>query len=279
MKFKILYISMALSGAAFLFMNNSSGAAEVQGQDRTGSPFSNATCQACHSAGAFSPSLDLEILDGGTPVTSYEPGQAYTMRLTVNATGSPSSYGYQAVALAGGDNMQAGTFQNPGSGQQITMLGGRQYPEQSQRIATNTFEMEWVAPAAGTGEVRFFSSAVAANSAAGSGGDGAATLDSPVVLSEMSPNSTSGIAALQGEIRLFPNPAQDVAQLSLAQAENGRYQIDILSLNGQVVQSSNLQVDGGQATAALDVQRLAVGAYRVRVSHKGKVKALPLIKY
>ena len=113
MKLKVVYSLFFAFLSIILFLNFSGGPARTQSQDRTGGPFSPAPCQTCHTAGAFSPELIVEILDGDDAITDYEPGKTYTFRATINTTGSPAEYGFQAVALSGQDNVNAGTFGEP----------------------------------------------------------------------------------------------------------------------------------------------------------------------
>lgn len=277
MKLKFLYTLFATVCGAFLLLNNSSGAGAVQNQDRTGSPLSSATCQACHSANAFSPTISLEILENDAPITAYTPGQTYVMRVSAGFTGSPQAFGFQAVALNGSNNQQAGNFQNPPSGTQITNLNGRQYPEHSQRSQSNTFEMEWVAPEAGTGEVRFHSSIVAANNAGGSTGDGAASLGSPVTLSEGAPSSRTNANNLDAAISVFPNPASHNATLRLTDARSGQYEISLISAHGQHLSTQQLQAEGA-ATTELYLANHPAGVYFVRISDGQRTAVRRLVK-
>jgi hypothetical protein len=265
MRFKIIYTLFALAGLAFLFFNNSSGAAEVQGIDRTGSPISPGPCQNCHSSGSFSPSVNLDILKDGEVVQTYMPGEVYTMRVTANHSGSPASFGFQAVALTGEDDVQAGAFDNPGDGIQITSLNNRQYPEHSRRNESNIFEVEWTAPAAGTGDVRFYSSVVAANNGSGSGGDGSAFLNNPVVISEATTNSQD-VTKLLAEFNAFPNPVSDRLQLQWQGEESGDYRIEVYDINGRLVQQQPQQVAPGQQSATIEVSNMPAGLYQVRIT-------------
>lgn len=265
MKFKMIYTLFALAGLAFLFWNNSSGAAEVQGQDRTNSPLSNAPCTACHSAGVFSPSVDLAILKDGESVQEYTPGGVYTMRVTANHSGTPASFGFQAVALAGNDNNQAGAFSNPADGIQVTDLNGRQYPEHSRRNENNIFEVEWMAPAEGTGEVRFYSSVVAANNGSGSGGDGSAFLNNPVILSE-AVTSSRETAPLLSSFSVFPNPVADYLQLQWEGQERGVLRIEVFDLSGQLLVQQPQQMAASTQSASIDVSSLPSGLYQLRIT-------------
>ncbi|MCO6480250.1 MAG: T9SS type A sorting domain-containing protein [Phaeodactylibacter sp.] len=276
MKFRMLYTLFTLTGAALLWTNNSSGPASVQGLDRTGSPLSPGPCQACHSAGAFSPTLTLEILDGGAPVTEYEPGKTYRMRVVADADGA-AGYGFQAVALTGADDVQAGEFSNPGADIKVTPLNGRQYPEHSMRRTSNIFEIDWTAPEAGTGDVRFYSAVVAANGTGSSGGDGSAFLTSPVTLAEGAISSAED-KELFDAFTIFPNPMESRLNLRFNSRERGEYQLRVVSLQGQRLLERRIEVAAGEQVQGIDVNGLPTGVYTVSVTDGRKVSSRKVVK-
>jgi hypothetical protein len=199
--FKSSTIVLSLFGAlltAALFLGNAGGAALVQKTDRTGSPLSPGPCQACHSQGIFNPSLDVSLLAAGQPVTSYIPGEVYTFRVIVNANPNASLFGFQAVALLPNGDVQAGTFQGAPSGMGIRTVNDRKYPEHSFPSLKDTFSLQWVAPAANSGEVRFYASGVAANGNSDSSGDGSAT--KTLFITESGPSSLPENSSEQKEL-------------------------------------------------------------------------------
>lgn len=196
--------------ATTLFMASSAGAGSVQQQDRTGGPLANQFCGLCHSTGAFNPSINVKVLDGDTEVMAYQPGETYTLRITINADEGAVGYGFQAVALTGGDNLQAGSF-TAGTGTQVTTLNGRDYVEHSMRSASNTFEVQWQAPTTGLDDIRFYAAGVAANGNGTNAGDGAARLTAPLVLT-----STKRIPELAASLTAFPNPVTDALHLQIS---------------------------------------------------------------
>ncbi len=190
--FKLSTLVLAVFGALLtltLFWGNAGGAALVQKLDRTGSPLSPGPCQACHSQGNFNPSLDIKLLAADQPVSSYTPGETYTFRVIVNANANASLFGFQAVALFPNGDAQAGTFQGAPTGISIRTVNDRKYPEHTFPSLKDTFSLQWVAPAANSGEVRFYASGVAANGNSNSSGDGSATKS--LFISESGPSSTS----------------------------------------------------------------------------------------
>lgn len=201
-RYLVIYSFFSLVLLWLLLTGNSSGAMQEQGIDRTGSPFSPATCQECHLANAFNPSVQIALLDDGEPVTEYIPGESYTMQVTVHAAPQAARFGFQTVALAGADNHQAGTFQNAPFGIAIRTKEGRQYPEQSFKSLSGTFALPWVAPPSESGAVRFYAAGVAANNDSSSSGDGAASTMLEIQESSMSstlPANQSGRMDLRTE--------------------------------------------------------------------------------
>lgn len=260
MKLRILYTLFILAGTVFLFQSNSSGAAEIQGVDRTGSPLSPAACVACHSAGTFSAGIEVEVLDGGIAVNTYEAGQTYTLKVTATHSGFPAGFGFQAIGLKNSDDSQAGNFGTPPSGIQLTTLAGGQYAEQSSRSNSNVFEIDWEAPEAGSGDVDFYAAVVVADGMNGSGGDGAAFLTSPVTLTEVV-SSTADVDGLLADMTIFPNPVSDQFQLLLNSKENANYQLIIANMQGQQLLSQQVALTAGEQSQTIDISTLSKGVY------------------
>lgn len=260
----IYTLALAIAGI-ILWLGASNGPAAVQGADRTGSPVTSGTCAnaGCHAAGAFSPAINLVMLDDGTAVTSYIPGRTYTMRLTINTAMAAPVYGFQSVALRSG-NAQAGSF-TAGTGSRVTTLNNRQYVEHSQRSTSNIFEVTWTAPATDQGEVRVYASAVAANNIGGPAGDGSATLASPLVLTPMV-SSSNDLPQLATELRAFPNPAADWLQVGITMAQATHAQIRLVSLQGQTLLQQQSVLLPGQNDLRLDVGQLPAGYYTLEVT-------------
>jgi hypothetical protein len=168
---KIIFIGYAFMIIGyFVFSARSAGVAEIISSDATGSPLSEGlVCGDCHSGGSFNSMADLQILDGNTPVTSYIPGQTYTMTLQIS--GTAPHYGGQAVALKS-DNTNAGMMGVPTTPDtQVEFLGNVSYLEQSARSSSGIFTTTWTAPAAGSGNVNIHYIGNAVNGQATAGDD------------------------------------------------------------------------------------------------------------
>lgn len=259
-----------------LFLGNSSGPGAVQGKDRTGGPLSEGFCGNCHAAGAFNPSMVLELLQDGDVVNGYEAGETYTMRVTITAESGVQVYGFQAVALTGDDNLQAGSFA-PVAGTQITTLNDRDYIEHSERSDSNVFEIEWTAPSTGTGEVKFYSASVSANNAAGSGGDGAVFLTSPTVLQDLTVG-TNELPALATRLNAFPNPVVDQLNLQVEVTEGNRATLRVYSMLGQPMLQRDIELNAGVNNLSYDLSELAAGQYTIEISNNAAASQTMIFK-
>ncbi|MFM7667690.1 MAG: choice-of-anchor V domain-containing protein, partial [Bacteroidota bacterium] len=97
--------SHSISNDQFVLAPHNSGGAAA---GRTGAP-GEQNCTACHAGTAQDGANEnvLTLLDGSTPVTTYSPGQQYTVALQM--TSDPVKKGFQATALTSTTAM-AGTF-------------------------------------------------------------------------------------------------------------------------------------------------------------------------
>ncbi|MCI5083997.1 MAG: T9SS type A sorting domain-containing protein [Saprospiraceae bacterium] len=261
-----------------LFMNFSQGPANAQGQDRTGSPFteSSGTCQSCHSTGTFNPGLEIELLDNGTAVTEYEPNKTYTLRYTITANnGSPSGYGMQSVVLGTDDDSPVGSYGTAPSGMQLSDLEGRTYFEHQGINSNNVLEIEWTAPDAGVGSVTAYATGIAANGNGSSGGDAGAS--SSATFTEL----TTDIQELDGvfsRMAAFPNPVNERFQLSLNSTQAGTAQLLIADMTGRTIAEQQLALGLGANTFDLDAQNWEAGVYLLSVRMDNRVQTLRLMK-
>lgn len=123
---------------------------------------------SCHSSSATSTlTTTIQLLSGGTPVTTYTPGASYTIRITAsNSTGSTlSRFGYQVSVVkdVSGTISDAGTMSAPAGGHTvspgssgITVVEhtGVQSPSTgtgTSGATTYSRDIPWTAPSAGTG--------------------------------------------------------------------------------------------------------------------------------
>lgn len=277
MKFRIIYFSFLLLFTFALFLNYRTGPANFAQEDRTGGPFSDAPCQFCHTAGAFSPNLSVEILDGENAVTAYEPGKTYTLKAVISADAAAAVFGFQTVVLKDSDNTNAGSFGDAPEGMSVIELEGRQYAEHNIPNTENTFEIEWTAPESGTGEVNIYAACVAGNNNTSNSGDGSVFLVDPVMLTELVTNAEEQKLVFT-DLRLLNNPVFDVLSFKIWTTENELYQINISNISGQVIISKQLQLSDGENNGTVDLSNLPTGTYIFQITNGKAVIARKLLK-
>lgn len=176
----LISLAFAAISLFFLFSSNSNGRATQANTGNTGAPGETTTCSGCHSGGAYGTvTVTIQMFIDGTTtaVTSYNPGQTYDMRVTVqNSTGSPLGYGFQMTCLTSPANSPLGGYSALGSNvkQKLVTTGtymGRTYVEHNGVGTSNQFNLSWTAPAAGTGTVKFYAAGNCVNLSNSTSGD------------------------------------------------------------------------------------------------------------
>ena len=199
MKTKLLYLCCIVSAVvtSFVFMSYSLGPTQVIQLGYTGAPGeqSNEVCADCHTGGNYGPVVEmLTIYDNtGTAVSSYVPGDTYSVTLELMGSNNPVAFGFQMTALDDSAN-NAGSWLNLPTGIQEsisiadTINNNRVYIEHSQPSVAGSFAVNWQAPAAGTGDVTFYFVGNLVDGQNGAGGD----------------NGGSGSALTLTEFSVFP---------------------------------------------------------------------------
>jgi hypothetical protein len=274
MNFKFIYtLPLFLIVGFFLaFSNGPAGGDGGNGprmQDRSGSPFAitqGPTCAACHNNGSFNPGLTIDVLEDGSPIDEYVPGQTYTIRYTIEANaGSPSKFGVQSVILTDNDDSNAGTFGDAPSGTRVATIDTRKYFEHATGSAENTFEIEWTAPEDEAGDVTIFAAGVAANGNGTNGGDNgtAATL---ALAQSLNVSTFAGPELLPIKVNTFPNPVADRLNLRLDSQVAGFYDFEVLNLQGKRIWRTREQIMRGENNISAYVSDFPSGIYLVKIS-------------
>ncbi len=248
MKISILStLSTSIVIGAFILMSNSSGVAHQQNKDRTGAPGSDNTCQQCHGGGNYNPQVDVYLalpLGGGAGASQYVPGETHTLVVEVSSNGSPAGYGvHGTVVFADGSNAGELVDQDANDCIWLDEVDGRHIFEQNDLCDAGFFEVQWVAPPAGSGSVSVYVAAIAANGNSTSSGDafvgGQFDFDEGVTtVAEQHKEAFQAFSLGQGQVDL---------------QSDQRVQCVILSLDGRVL------FDGG----------LEAGRHTVSLGHAG----------
>ncbi|MBS1913723.1 MAG: hypothetical protein JST22_17175 [Bacteroidetes bacterium] len=73
-------------------------------------------------------------------------------------------------------------------------------------------------------------------------------------------------------VRVVPNPASTTADLAATRLETGRYQVQVVGVNGAVAARFDADIAAGQSLLrTLDVSRLASGYYVLRIVRNGSI--------
>jgi hypothetical protein len=275
---KNLYTLSAIMLGLGLWISNAAGPGTVQGIDRTGSPLSPGTCVDCHSGGTFSPSVTAQLLDNGTPVTEYQPDRDYTLRVTTTAgAGTPARYGFQAVALTGTGNTNAGTFgANPAGFKKIT-IQNRVYIEHSSPRTNNTMEFPWKSPATLDGTIRFYAAGLAANNSGSSLGDSGASLSEALAITPLV-SSAGEAAAVKPAIRVLGNPIGENLRLLFNSPESGHFLFELAAMDGRIIWRQTQAVQSGENQLNFDATALPRGTYLLRAQNGTGSIAVKVLK-
>jgi hypothetical protein len=234
---------------SILIIASSNGVTTSQSLDRTGSPVGTTQCGACHSGGNYNPTLLLRLKNSdGDIVTEYVPQQSYTLEVVFGGNTAPR-YGMQAVALVNGTNANAGSLSAANNKSKTSTLNSRIYADHNGFVSSNTFELNWTAPAQGTGNISFYAAGIAANGS-GSSGDSPVTA-SPLSVSEdltaepvdpIDPGTPTSIAGLDSDIwNIYPNPVIDFLTIQNQQMQTAN--VMVFNLSGKVIENINVSND------------------------------------
>lgn len=274
---RFLPIMVAL--AAFSLISFSGGLSS----DATGGPVSGGQycgVPSCHggSPGNFDPSLQIQLLDGEEAITEYTPGETYRLRVQINAAnGTPGGYGFQAVALDAED-AGIGSFSNPGDDVRNYILNERHYATHSTRSATNSFEIDWTAPAAGAGAVNFWIAGNAVNANGSNSGDNPVRTETPVTINEEQATSVREIASISSW-SVFPNPVGSTpVTIHLDAVDREQLNLRVVSMDGKSVFADRWVVQAGNNTRTLNLSDLPGGHYSVQLWNNKGVNTQTIVK-
>ncbi len=254
-------ISLGIYGLCFIvstwsLMSNSSGVP----QGVTGSPAeaSHNSCGTCHdSPSNYVPSVSLQILNQNqNVVTTYKPGESYTLRVQVSATNNPKSFGFQLSTLDLATNTDQGAWSQ--FGDRVKQLNltiqqkERKYIVQSSPKENGLFTATWKAPASDKGAISFYYAGLAVNLNGSNSGDTHVT--GQLTLQSQSTSSSDDLDS-NNKICIFPNPTRDVINLN----SEDILSVKILDIIGRNV-SINM-VENGK----IDISHLNPGMYYLTI--------------
>jgi len=246
-------------------------------------------CSAnCHGNSASSSiALTLELDSAGVSVTHYVPGFTYSVKISgTNNSGSNLPYfGFQLGCIQGASAMTTPTNEgtwpiplpasvhiaSPTPGYFVVKMVEHNAPiiATTGTGGTGTTYVEninWTAPAAGTGTVSLWTALNAVNNDDHNSGD----LWNKTHISIAEWSSVSGISnAGSGVVQLhtWPNPAMNILQVNAGTLPEGSYQLNVFSVNGQCRYRQEFEADGQPVQKSLDLSDWSPGLYLVEISN------------
>lgn len=222
---------------------------------RTGSPGDGSNCTACHSGTASSGGS----ITSNVPVTGYIPGTTYTITATITSAGI-NKFGFE-VSPQGTTSTQKGTLVVTNA-TETKLLGttGKYITHKSTGTAgvgTKTWNFNWVAPVAGSGNAILYGAFLAANGNGSNSGD--QVFLTSLLIQE---NLTAGIMDMANNTDswiVYPNPATDKVSIESIDASAELKSVDIYDITGKRLKSINYETFS--QTKSIDIADLPSGMY------------------
>ncbi|PZF73512.1 choice-of-anchor V domain-containing protein [Taibaiella soli] len=253
--------------------------------NRTGSAGSSANCSGgCHGSNTASTIVNITLSSNGQTVTSYTPGQTYTVTITGSNANNLPYFGFQASCVKNSStSTQAGSFAASGTNPAVRNASGSlQLVEHNSPIAgtaagsgySYSTSFSWTAPAAGTGSVKFFVTLNAVNH------DGTTNGDQPNANTALISEATTGVSEATKDVALniFPNPAQNDINIHADNVTPGTYSLTVFDLTGKKLESKNVIANGSELETSVSVGGWAAGLYHIQLSKDGMKKVIPFVK-
>ena len=140
----------------------------------TGAPFNGGqTCAACHQGGIYGAAVNTYLVDtaSGQAVRYYTPGKTYLFLVRITETTGTKKFGFQTTVATGGFQQDIDNWRRLPDGIHKIFTGGRTYVEHNRRLDKGVIRLLWKAPAAGTGDMVFYTAANVVNVNFNSSGD------------------------------------------------------------------------------------------------------------
>jgi hypothetical protein len=279
-------ISIAAVLAVITFSSYENGITGF-GLDRTGAPpTSYGTCSdsvmSCHVNSSFSNLVFSIILTDpqGNIVSNstYMPDTTYrvTLKATLSAGGGPYPvFGLQFTAAAAND----GTFILIGNTLKTNLIGVYQYIEHKAPIpaVNNVFQSYffWTAPPPGAGTINFYATILAANGDHSIIGD--IEKNTSIGLQEWKPNAVADLENY-ASVKSYPNPMNDMLNLSFDAKEKGDYSVAVYNISGQQVFGKIYTIQNNLFETKIDTRSWSGGMYIMEVRKGYSRKTFTLVK-
>lgn len=272
----LIFISVAITLAIDSTSSYSNPSGAPAGY--SSSPSDQATCatSGCHSGTA---SAKDGMITADVPTSGYIPGNVYTITVSITKAGN-SKWGFEC-SPQDASGTRIGTLAITNS-TETKLVGSSTYVTHktagNSGSGSKSWSFHWTAPSAGTGDVPFYASVMAANNNGGTSGD-LVYFDTYYVAEDV---STAGIQENSEEnfFSIYPNPIEgNEAQVKFSAALNEYSKIQILSLNGVLVKEINHHATtNGKQQLTIPLEDISTGVYFLQVQTSNGVNSSRIIR-
>lgn len=282
----LLFATTTFIGTSAFIIKSSSG---ILGY--AGSP-GEATCSSCHGGGSSAvsgitvTSLPEFSLNSNSEM-EYMQDSLYTIKVEVAASGF-TRYGFASQILTS-SSINSGTLQNPGTGVKFLNSGSKRtavhtLPKVAAANTPTVFTYKWKAPKTGD-PATIYAIANAVNNNGTTSGDFVISPITVALVAAPTPTveepSTVGLKENKtfiSQVLVFPNPANDVTNISYFLNDSKTILIQLIDIKGQVIKELYKQEDApGFHSQILNLTGVASGVYFIKTSANEKKVSQKLI--
>ena len=246
----VIAIFLLLTPNVFSKLNGSPGA-------KTGSPMDGNNCTACHSGTANTGSGTLSVATN-IPVQGYTAGQTYA--ITVNMIQSSiSRFGFEITCEEGNFGAKTGTFGITDNTNTKFVNNNNAVTHKQAGTTSNTWSMNWTAPAGLTAGVVFYVSAIAANGNGNNNGDQVYTTSRPF------PEAPSSISETHNNITAFVSPISNNVMINSTEITSVKT-LSVFDISGRLI----LSKEDISLPTILDVNALDAGIYMLNINTRNR---------
>lgn len=262
MKKVIFTILFGISALILLESFGTAGLGKIDGTEPgyTGSPGDSLkNCTACH--GGFSYKVDGWITSN-IPASGYIPGNTYTIKAK-NTALSHNRFGFLvSPQKLNGDLLGTLVISDT---VKTKLVGNSKYVTYRAASVTSQDSMiwtfNWIAPAAGTGDVVFYG-AFNSNQDGHKGGD-----VTQLTSLRVKENGTASVINAQNNkviVSAYPNPASNFVNVSFTLSRKGNLSIKMVNLEGKIVYQTTEENAFGLINKEIETSQLANGVYLIQ---------------
>jgi hypothetical protein len=226
MRKTLLIIPTIIAVAIFFYPTISNSNSTGSPGGKTGSPVDVGNCMGCHTDALQGQGAEITT---DIPLTGYTPGNTYTITAMLNlGVGSGDPKGFEVTCEENATNTKAGLFGASDPTNTQLKNNGTAVTHTTAGNSMNTWNFNWVAPIAGTGDITFYGAFIEADYPMGNQGDlfNEATLS----INESVVNST--INLLKENDFTFNSVSKTIEVIDNSD-------LSVFSLEGKLVLSSN----------------------------------------